>query len=285
MGRPGALLAVGVLLGACRHPGAEPAASRAVVFARLPSLHGKAAEAEVRPLADYLSRALRSDVAIVEPTSYKDMTRRLAEHRVDVAYLGGVGFSRAESYGYEAAVVLERHGSRLQHGLIFTRSDSGITDLQGLKGRKVAFVEEGSTTGWACPIATLYGAGIRPKDLRWSFLGGHDAVVRAVLIDRTFDAGACYETAVDAAFPDRPDLAKGIRILAKTTEVPNGVIAVWRDHPRAAEIVAALKAVNAQPDAKALIGPFQAQAFLDPQPSDFEGARAVDLLISELTGE
>jgi phosphonate transport system substrate-binding protein len=278
------LVGFALLMSACQH-GASTPPPAPLVFGRLPSLHGTVAEAEVRPLAEYLEHAIGTRVEIVEPTTYKEMTRMLAEHKVDVAYLGGVGFSRAEQYGYEAGVMLQRHGSRFQRGLIFTRPDSGIEKLQDLKGRKVAFVEEGSTTGWNCPIATLYAEGIRPTDMKWAFLGGHDAVVKAVLVDRTYDAGACYEAAIEATLSDRPDLVKSARILAKTSQVPNGVIAVRHDYPRAAEVVAALRAVNTGPDAKSVIGPFQAEAFVEPEASDFEAARSVDLLITELTGE
>ena len=276
-------LACSALAISCRHT--PESGVRAVTLGRLPSLHGAAAVAEVKPLMGYLERSLGVPVEIVEPRSYREMTKSLAEHRIDVAYLGGVGFTRAEQYGYDAAVVLQRNGSRLQRGLIFTRADTAITRLQELKGKKVAFVEEGSTTGWDCPLATLYAAGIRPKDITWSFLGGHDAVVKAVLLDRTFDAGACYEAAIDATLPDRPDLTKPVVVLARTSAVPNGVLAVWRDAPHAKELVAALRAVGAHGDAKSIIAPFQADAFVEPDPSDFDAARSIDLLVSEVTGE
>lgn len=67
------------------------------------------------------------------------------------------------------------------HSCIYTTKSSGITDLQGLKGKQIAMSDIGSTSGHLGPSQLLVDAGLNPqKDLKVLTVGDavHEALVR-----------------------------------------------------------------------------------------------------------
>jgi ABC-type phosphate/phosphonate transport system substrate-binding protein/tRNA A-37 threonylcarbamoyl transferase component Bud32 len=87
---------------------------------------------------------------------------------------GRAGLMRADSAVYVWArqqasgltpVVQEVFGNQpILRGAIITRSESGVTNLAGLKGRSLAFGAANSALGWHLPRAALAEAGLRAKD-------------------------------------------------------------------------------------------------------------------------
>lgn len=66
-------------------------------------------------------------------------------------------------------------------GVIFTRKDSAIRDLKGLKGMKLGAVDPESFGGYLIALYELYRVGIKEEDIKPKFYGTHDKVVYAVL--------------------------------------------------------------------------------------------------------
>jgi ABC-type phosphate/phosphonate transport system substrate-binding protein/tRNA A-37 threonylcarbamoyl transferase component Bud32 len=83
-----------------------------------------------------------------------------------------------------------RGGSTLL-GAIVTRTNSGITNLAGLRGHLFAFGDKDSAIGWYLPKAMLVRAGIRARDLQTTNV----PVARVLSMVRSgdYDAGAVLE--------------------------------------------------------------------------------------------
>jgi phosphate/phosphite/phosphonate ABC transporter binding protein len=117
-------------------------------------------------------------------------------------------------------------GSGTYRGLIVARKDSGLRSLAGLAGKKFAYVDPKSASGYVYPRAMLLESGIRP-DTFFSeviFAGDHNKVIAAVL-GRRVDAGAIYDGAIriaGAAGAKTEDL----RVLASTDPIPHDAITV-----------------------------------------------------------
>ncbi|MFQ5850569.1 MAG: phosphate/phosphite/phosphonate ABC transporter substrate-binding protein [Candidatus Binatia bacterium] len=62
--------------------------------------------------------------------------------------------------GAEIMVRKWKKGAPEYHTLFFTRKDSGIESIEDLKGKKIAFEDPGSTTGYFVPVAMLKRAGL-----------------------------------------------------------------------------------------------------------------------------
>jgi phosphonate transport system substrate-binding protein len=77
------------------------------------------------------------------------------------------------------------------NSIIFTLADSGIKDIDDLKGRTFAFVDPGSTSGYLFPSAAFKEAGIDPeKDFASVFFAGTHTAAQLAVKNGTVDAAA-----------------------------------------------------------------------------------------------
>lgn len=104
-------------------------------------------------------------------------------------------------------------------GVIVTRRDTGISSLDGLRGRSFGFVDTGSSSGYKYPVVLLLKNSINPdKDFSGTFfLGSHDKVIEAVAAG-SVDAGATAEFNIIKASEEYGDV---FEILARTAPIPN----------------------------------------------------------------
>src|SRR5262249_15792127 len=120
-------------------------------------------------------------------------------------------------------------GSTTYRGLVIKRFDSGINSLADLEGKRVAFVDRKSASGYLYPRALLVGKGINPERSfkETIFAGSHERVIAAVLLGPAH-AGATCAGAVEAAkFKGLPTF--DLKILAETDPIPHDAIAVRAD--------------------------------------------------------
>ena len=75
--------------------------------------------------------------------------------------------------------------------MLYVRADSGISDIQQLKGKSLAWADPNSTSGYLIPSASLKAAGIDLTDGAYfshtGFAGGHEQGIIAVL-HKQYDA-------------------------------------------------------------------------------------------------
>ena len=129
--------------------------------------------------------------------SYDGAKEALARGEVDFARLGSASYVEVKKLNPQVSLLLSQNG-RIR-GYIFVRADSSFQSLADLKGRRIAFVDDSSTTGHFLPKRAMSQAGLFAVDLvggGTNFLGAHDKVVQAVA-DGKFDAGACNASIVD----------------------------------------------------------------------------------------
>ena len=123
-----------------------------------------------------------------------------------------------------------RQGKTSYRGYLIARRDGGVRSLKDLRGKRMAFVDEGSTSGYFYPVQVLRDEGLLsgPEDLKSlfssvEFLGSHEKVVLAVAEGRA-DAGAVYDLAIaDAAERVGVDPAS-MRILGRTRPIPHEAV-------------------------------------------------------------
>jgi phosphonate transport system substrate-binding protein len=80
-----------------------------------------------------------------------------------------------DSFGYEMEIIV--------------RADSDIDELTDLRGRKLAFTQPTSNSGYKAPIALLMQLGLTQHDFESAFSGKHDNSVLGV-VNRDYDAAA-----------------------------------------------------------------------------------------------
>ena len=103
---------------------------------------------------------------------------------------------------------------------------SCIADLSKIRGKRVAFTSESSTSGYLFPALQLIEAGIDSvKDIIPIFTGGHDAAVVAVY-NGDADVGVSYDDARRSLRKEKTDVGEKVIVFNLTAEIPNDVVAV-----------------------------------------------------------
>ena len=162
-----------------------------------------------RDLGASLARQSGLAIEVKVASSPDDAVGMLGSPQVDggIVSLFEYLLARQEFGVQAAAMVLRGAGQRTYAGVILVRADGTITTPRDLAGKRVAFVDPRSTTGYLLAARSLAEAGVNIQPV---FVGSHAAAIDAVRSGRV-DAAATFEAAQD------PDL----RVLARTGEVPN----------------------------------------------------------------
>jgi phosphate/phosphite/phosphonate ABC transporter binding protein len=234
----------------------RPTAGAELRFGFTPVLGQAQTRAEFEPLMAYLSSAMGRPVVLYVAADYGDLRTQMEAGAVDIGSFSPFAYVDAERGGKVRIIAQSLiGGSGTYRGLIVARRDSGLKGLSDLAGRRFAFVDPKSASGYVYPRAMLLESGIRP-DKAFSevvFAGDHSRVIAAVL-DRRVDAGAIYDGAVriaKAAGMRTEDLA----VLASTDPIPHDAIAVrvGLDPGLASRMQAALVGLSGTPDGRKVI--------------------------------
>ena len=103
---------------------------------------------------------------------------------------------------------------------------SCIADISKVAGKRVAFTQESSTSGYLFPSLQLIQAGIDPRsDITPIFTGGHDGAVAAVY-GNDADIGISYDDARRSLRKEKLDVGEKVIVFNLTSEIPNDVVAV-----------------------------------------------------------
>jgi phosphonate transport system substrate-binding protein len=149
-----------------------------------------------------------------------------------------------KEYGAEAGLQTLRAGAATGYrGVIVVRAADPIQSIDGLGGKRIAFVDPYSTSGFVFTAQLLRDAKI---DVRPEFTGGHDKALERLRAGAV-DAAATYASAVDGD--------SGLRVIARTETIPNEPVFFRRDL-RAEQRVAlanALVKIASTPDGARLL--------------------------------
>jgi phosphonate transport system substrate-binding protein len=208
-------------------------------MAFVPSADSQKVLGSGQPLADLLSRRTGLSFTVSVPTSYAAVIEAMGAENVDIGWLAPFAYILArDKYKSEVILASVRGGSKTYTGQIITHVDSGISSVEGLKGKKFAFVDPGSASGYLYPSALLASKGVDPKKdfAEAIFAGGHDKVVIAVY-NRQVDGGATFGDSVEGQVTDArtnvrstlSDVMEKVKIIGKTDPIPNDTVSVRAD--------------------------------------------------------
>lgn len=109
--------------------------------------------------------------------------------------------------------------------MIFTHSNSGITEISQLEGQPLCIPDYSSTSGWLLPSLEIQSSINKDPDSFFSeiiAIGNHAKVIEEVYIGGLCDAGTAYYDARQAV--DLHEVEERIIILSTTTSVPQSNI-------------------------------------------------------------
>jgi len=154
-------------------------------------------------LSEYIYEKTGHSLKFVVPRDFADNT-------IDMAWISSVNYIKAKNsldgVRYIATVMNIQDGMKERtpyfHAYILSLKRSGLKTLEDLRGKKFAFIDFGSTSGYAYPNKMLRSKGIVPSEYfeKTFFLKRHDRVVPSLLrgsVDAAATSDGAYFKAVE----------------------------------------------------------------------------------------
>jgi len=205
-------------------------------------------------ISDLLSADLLIPVDSFVSTGFVGLVEAMGTGRVDIGFFGPAGLVQAmDAHGAEVILASVRRGSTQYRAQFNVRCDSGITEFEQLRGKAIAFVDPGSTSGYQFPFVSLKTThGIDPdREMTQIFAGSHDASALAVYngdvdVSVTF-GGSPGSDGRDGLANDFPDVYDVVCILGYSDWIPNDGVVVRKglDPELVEQITEALLAIVA----------------------------------------
>ncbi|MBK7864561.1 MAG: phosphate/phosphite/phosphonate ABC transporter substrate-binding protein [Archangiaceae bacterium] len=228
--------------GAAAAPAAEKATPAKPISFGISQPYGADHAAKAKALIEpYLSKELKSPVTVQVFGSYDELSGALAEGKVDLAWITPLAFVRAADKNADVTALskaMRAGGGGLFYRAVFiAKKGSALASVADLKGKKVAWVNKTSTSGYLFPREMVKKAGFDPD----AFFGGetfssdHPAVCKAVKSGAA-DVGATFATDPDEGNPPKADGCADAggsldewKVVASSGPIPNEVIACRPD--------------------------------------------------------
>lgn len=228
-----------------------------------------------RPLAAYLTRKLGKKVRFTILSRYGDVLDRFMSRKMDGAFFGVfTGVLALEQLDAEPiAHPVSLDGDSRVQSYIFVRKDSKIRDVAGMKGKRIAFVDKATVTGYLYALSYIRQRGV--KDVKTyfsdvSFTGSHGSTVYAVLDGRA-DIGTAKSKIFLKLLKKDPGIKEELQIIAKSREFPDATLFLRKDLPSAvrSQIRRILIDMNREPEGQEVLQKLEAQMFIEAKKSDF----------------
>lgn len=227
-----------------------------------------------RPLGEYLTEAMGTKVRFTILSRYADIIDRFASRKLDGAF-----------FGIFASVLTQRQlgtepiarpdlieGGSTAHSYLFTRKNSGIHAAKDMKGKRFAFVDKATATGYVYALAYLRDNGIgNPNSFigETIFTGSHDASVYTVLSGKA-DVGVVKGRIMDNLAKLDPTISAELQILSKSAALPDTTLCLRGDLPDHLKkrMTSVLLAMHENPKGREILKGIGAKRFVKAESSD-----------------
>ncbi len=230
---------VAFLLGGCFNSkndfGSE---KRPIKIQFVPAVDTTDIEKNLQVLKKYLQENTPYKFSVTPAATFLEVVDGVGKKNVDIAAINTFGYVLAhEKHEAQAMITVLRHGSSTYQSQFLVRADSGINSLNQLSGKKLAFVDAASISGYLLPMKTLKDKNIEPQSI--VFAKKHDSVVELIYQGKV-DGGATFysppsEGKIDDArrlvLKQYPDVEKKIKILDLSEPIPNDPIIFGKHVP------------------------------------------------------
>jgi len=235
-----------------------------------------------KPLAEYLSNALNTNVKIKLLDSYGTIYDEIKNRTIDGAFFGSFNYvlTKARTEIEPIARPVETGGNSNYKGVIFTKKGSGLNiDIRTWKNKKVSLVHEVTTAGYIFPKWYLKKQGVDDFENYFKkiiFSGSHDAAIIAVFNGQA-DLGAAKDLIIKKVLSEYPAIRDDIVVLAESISVPSNTLCVRGDLRK--DIKLSLKktllTLHHVAQGKKALAALNAEKFIETSDLEFDKLRAM----------
>ncbi len=251
-----------------------------------PSVDAQSITSNAKKLTDFLEKETGYYFTTAVPTSYIAVVEALGSNRCDIAAINTFNYLLAyEKYKAKALLkVIRDNNEQTYRGEFVAKAGSGIEKIEDLQGKKIAYVDPSSISGYILPKALLEKKNIKEGEIVFGMK--HDNVITMVYQNQV-DAGAAFYCRPDpktGRFLDArvrvvkqfPDVGEKVKIIALTEEIPNDPVIFRAGLPdeMVDKIVdGILKFVSTEEGAKAMYEIYYVTGFARTKDSDYDPVR------------
>lgn len=239
--------------------------------------------------------ALGVPVELYPASDYAGVMQGLLAGQLEYANLGASAYAGIYLQDPDAVEPVvtnsEIDGSTGYYSVMYTLADSGITSIEEMKDRSLAFADPNSTSGYLVPKAEMEMNGIDPESYfsQTGFGGGHEQAVVAVL-EGQYDAGVTWISGVgeksegwsrgalrSMVDKDMIDM-DALEIIWQSSLIPNGPSVVRTDLPEEVKTIVTETLVGlAEADPECFMGVSNGEGgtYVPIDPAFYEGIIAM----------
>lgn len=228
------------------------------------------------PLAAYLSRKSNVNLKLVVLTRYGNIIDNFVYSGLDGAIFGSFTYVVAhKKLGVEVLARPEgADGKSTYHGMILVRKDSGIENAKDMKGKRFAFVDQGTTAGYLFPLRYFKQYGISDYKKYFGetyFTGTHEDAIYDVLSGKA-DIAAAKNTVYERMVMENSNITNELAVLARSPEVPENCLALRAGISEATKnkLKKVLFAMHSDPAGREILKEFGANKFIETRDSDYQ---------------
>src|SRR5207302_4358880 len=229
-------------------PGASSAAStgprigsfdRPIVLAFTPSQEAATIATNGAAIKAALEKATGLAWKVTTMTSYAAQVEGMCSGSIDVGFFAPLQMTLllGKSCGTPVLGALRKDDTgqlaTTYKSQILVRTDSGINTLADLKGKKFAFVDALSASGYVYPTLVVKNkTGQEPKTFfsQTIFAGGHPQAALAV-DNKQVDGAATFIDARDSLVAANPDIKTATKVIETAGPIPNDGVALLKGFP------------------------------------------------------
>jgi phosphonate transport system substrate-binding protein len=208
---------------------AKPEEPKKLVVGFIPSQNAETLSAKAKPMGELLSKELGIPVEVSVTTNYTGLIEAMAAKKIDVGFLSPVDYVFAKDNKKAVKLLLqtERDGKNYYRSqIVKLKTNTAITKVEDLKGKKIAYVSASSAAGYTYPGALLKSKGIDPQaDVQGVMAGGHDKGLQA-LLRGDVDVAMTFEDARTTMVKTVPDIMEKTEVVAYTDKIPNDTVSI-----------------------------------------------------------
>ncbi|WP_431281056.1 phosphate/phosphite/phosphonate ABC transporter substrate-binding protein [Humitalea sp. 24SJ18S-53] len=192
-----------------------------------------------------LEDTFKVPVRLFPASDYAGVLQAFSAGQIEASSMGASGYAGAwldTNHGVEPIVTAEELDGTIAYiAVMVVRADSGITTMEQMRGKSLAWADPNSTSGYLIPRFALRQGGIGVESgqyfSRTGFGGGHEQAVVAVL-QRQYDAAVTWASGQgdEAQGFSRGNLQamvqkgmlnmRDLRVIWRSAPIPNGPLTV-----------------------------------------------------------
>jgi len=255
-----------------------------IKFYFTPSVDAETISKTSKNLMDFLTKETGYSFKTGIPTNYIAVVEAFGSSKADIAIINSFGYLLAnEKYNANARLKIIRFGEDSYRGQIIANIASNIDSIGDLNGKRIAFTDASSSSGYLFPYKMMKLAGVEPSNT--VFAMKHDNVVTMVYQGQV-DAGATYYSPPSENGEIRdararvktqfPDVEQKVKIIAITEPIPNDPVVFRAGMPKEmvqSIIVALIKYAKSDEGLKNLKTLYNIEGFVFANDSDYDDYR------------